>query len=225
MALPASSPALLSRRSPAVTSPALSDAVAFEQATVEFFTEAAEVLGLPKSVAMIYAVIFASPRPLSFAEVEDRLQLSKGSVSQGLRFLKQIGAIKAADAKRPKVAQASQPASEKRGLLEEASASALSFSSSAMNRDANASPHAATAAVAAYEPDMELRRLVARLLKEKIEPQLNGNDRRLAHLVATVPYADRNESRLVRARLKQLQSWHRKARKLVPFAKTLLAIG
>jgi hypothetical protein len=220
MAPPASSPALFSRRSPAVTSPASSEAAAFEQATVEFFTEAAEVLGLPKSVAMIYAIIFASPRPLSFGEVEDRLQLSKGSVSQGLRFLKQIGAIKAADAKRPKVAQASQPASEKRGLLEEASASALS--SSALKRDANASPHAA---VAAYEPDMELRRLVARLLKEKIEPQLNGNDRRLAHLVATVPYAGRDESRLVRARLKQLQSWHRKARKLVPFAKTLLAIG
>jgi hypothetical protein len=167
---------LLSQRNPAVTSPVSSDAAAFEQATVGFFTEAAEVLGLPKSVAMIYAVIFASPRPLSFAEVEDRLQLSKGSVSQGLRFLRQIGAIKAA----------------------------------------NASPHAATAGVAAYEPDMELRRLVARLLKEKIEPQLNGNDRRLAHLLATVPYAGRDESRLVRARLKQLQSWHHESGEMIP---------
>jgi hypothetical protein len=72
---------------------------------------------------------------------------------------------------------------------------------------------------------MELRRLVVRLLKERIEPQLNGNERRLAQLVATVPYPDRDESRLVRARLKHLQSWHRKARKLVPFAKTVLALG
>jgi hypothetical protein len=72
---------------------------------------------------------------------------------------------------------------------------------------------------------MELRRLAARLLKEKIEPQLNGNGRRLAQLDATDPFADRDESRLVRARLKQLQSWHRKARKLVPFAKTVLALG
>jgi hypothetical protein len=72
---------------------------------------------------------------------------------------------------------------------------------------------------------MELRRLAARLLKKKIEPQLNGNDRRLAELAASVPFADREESRLVRTRLKHLQSWHHKARRLVPFAKTILALG
>jgi hypothetical protein len=209
--------------------PSSPDAAAFEQAMGGFFMEAAEVLGLPKSVAAIYAVIFASPRPLCFADVETRLQLSKGSVSQGLRFLRQIGAIKVAEPRRSKVAQASQPASTsigRRALSKEsdASGSALSSSSSLFVRAAG-DVRAACAAHATYVPDMELRRLAARLLKEKIEPQLNGNGRRLAQLVATVPFADRDESRLVRARLKQLQSWHRKARKLVPFAKTVLALG
>jgi hypothetical protein len=54
----------------------------FEQAMVEFFVEAAEVFGLPKSVATIYGVVFASPEPLSFAEIEARVDLSKGSVGQ-----------------------------------------------------------------------------------------------------------------------------------------------
>ena len=168
---------------------------------------------------LLNAVIFASPRPLTFAAVELRLKLSKGSVSQGLRFLKEIGAIKVAEARRVKVAQASQPAPERSALSGESPESDLPPSSSFSNRDANASTRAS------YVPDMELRRLAERLLKEKIEPQLNGNGRRLAQLVAAVPFADRDEARLVRERLKQFQSWHRKARKLVPFAKTVLALG
>ena len=97
MVPPAQNPAVSSERHAAVVPARVPDAAAFEQAMVGFFTEAAEMLGLPKSVAAIYAVIFASPRPLSFADVETRLQLSKGSVSQGLRFLRQIGAIRAAE--------------------------------------------------------------------------------------------------------------------------------
>jgi DNA-binding transcriptional regulator GbsR (MarR family) len=67
---------------------------AFEQAMVAFFVEAAEVFGLPKSVATIYGVVFASPEPLSFAEIEARVDLSKGSVSQGLKVLREMGALK-----------------------------------------------------------------------------------------------------------------------------------
>jgi len=68
--------------------------VAFEVAMVEFFVEAAEVFGLPKSVATIYGVVFASTEPLSFAEIEARVDLSKGSVSQGLKMLREMGALK-----------------------------------------------------------------------------------------------------------------------------------
>ena len=69
-------------------------AVEFEGGVVAFFTEAAGLLGVPKSVAAIYGLTFASPEPLTFAQIEERLDLSKGSVSQGLRVLREIGALK-----------------------------------------------------------------------------------------------------------------------------------
>ncbi len=61
---------------------------------VAFFIEAAEMLGVPKSVAAIYGVCFASPEPLSFADIESRLDISKGSISQGLRVLREVGALR-----------------------------------------------------------------------------------------------------------------------------------
>jgi DNA-binding transcriptional regulator GbsR (MarR family) len=70
------------------------DVVAFEEAVIGFFTDAADLLGVPKSVAILYGIVFASPQPLSFAEIEHRLSLSKGSISQGLRVLREMGAIK-----------------------------------------------------------------------------------------------------------------------------------
>lgn len=68
--------------------------VAFENMIVAFFVDTAGILGMPKSVAAIYGIVFASPDPLSFADIESRLNLSKGSVSQGLRMLRELGALK-----------------------------------------------------------------------------------------------------------------------------------
>ena len=68
--------------------------VAFEEGVVEFFVDAAELLGVPKSVAAIYGIVFASPQPLSFAEIGAQLDLSSGSVSHGLRVLRELGALK-----------------------------------------------------------------------------------------------------------------------------------
>lgn len=70
------------------------EVVAFEESVIGFFTEAADLLGVPKSVAIIYGMVFASPLPLSFADIEHRVNLSKGSISQGLRVLREMGAIK-----------------------------------------------------------------------------------------------------------------------------------
>jgi DNA-binding transcriptional regulator GbsR (MarR family) len=69
------------------------DAVVFERATVDFFVNAADLLGVPKSVAAIYGIVFASPVPVSFADIEARLDISKGSISQGLRVLREMGAL------------------------------------------------------------------------------------------------------------------------------------
>lgn len=70
------------------------DVVVFEEQVVDFFISAADLLGVPKSVAAIYGIVFASPAPLSFAEIETRLNISKGSVSQGLRVLRDVGALR-----------------------------------------------------------------------------------------------------------------------------------
>lgn len=69
----------------------------FADEVVAFFINAADLLGVPKSVATIYGVLFASAAPLSFADIEARVKFSKGSVSQGLRVLREVGAIKEAD--------------------------------------------------------------------------------------------------------------------------------
>jgi DNA-binding transcriptional regulator GbsR (MarR family) len=70
--------------------------VVFEKSVVDFFLSAADLLGVPKSVAAIYGVVFASPQPLSFSDVEVRLDISKGSISQGIRVLREMGALKEA---------------------------------------------------------------------------------------------------------------------------------
>ena len=61
---------------------------------VGFFIDAADLLGVPKSVAVRYGIVFASPQPLSFADIEARGTLSKGSISQGLRVLRKMGPSK-----------------------------------------------------------------------------------------------------------------------------------
>lgn len=68
--------------------------VAFDAAVVNFFVDSAGMLGVPKSVAAIYGIVFASPEPLSFSDIDSRLDISKGSISQGLRILRDIGAVK-----------------------------------------------------------------------------------------------------------------------------------
>ncbi len=70
------------------------DIVAFDESVTAFFFEAADLLGIPKSVAAIYGICFASAEPLSFSDVRDRLALSAGSISQGIRVLREVGALK-----------------------------------------------------------------------------------------------------------------------------------
>lgn len=61
---------------------------------VRICVEAVRPWGLSPSVGQIFGVIYVSRKPLAFADVAARLELSKGSVSQGLRFLRTLGAIK-----------------------------------------------------------------------------------------------------------------------------------
>lgn len=68
--------------------------VEFEESVVAFFMESAAILGVPKSVAALYGICFASPEPLSYSVIQTRLNLSAGSISQGLKALREVGALK-----------------------------------------------------------------------------------------------------------------------------------
>jgi DNA-binding transcriptional regulator GbsR (MarR family) len=67
-----------------------------EQQMIDFFADGVRVLGLPRSIGEIYGLLFISSDPLSLDDLVERLAISKGSVSQGLRTLKTLGAIREA---------------------------------------------------------------------------------------------------------------------------------
>lgn len=175
--------------------------VAFEAQVVTFFVEAANLLGVPKSVAAIYGVIFASPEPLSFGEIEARLEISKGSVSQGLRVLRDVGAVREAQ-------QSSEP---------------LAVSSESDSQlKAPSSPFASRSAH--YEPDLELRKLVAHFLETRLENQLKEGSSKLKALTQAIPALAAADDEKLRTRLKSLSDWHKKTSGLLPIAKTFLKL-
>ena len=65
----------------------------FQREVVEFFVHTAQALGLPKSVGEIYGLLFSADRPLALDEIVVLLGISKGSASQGLRFLQNLMAV------------------------------------------------------------------------------------------------------------------------------------
>lgn len=82
------------RSSPIVIEQQPSRDSAFEQECITLFSGFLHVLGVPYSIGAIYGLLFASPEPLCFADIVQRLEMSKGSVSQGLAFLRQSGAVR-----------------------------------------------------------------------------------------------------------------------------------
>jgi DNA-binding transcriptional regulator GbsR (MarR family) len=64
-----------------------------ERQVVEVFVDGVRVLGLPRSIGEIYGLLFVSRSPLSLDDLVKRLNISKGSASQGLRMLKNLGAV------------------------------------------------------------------------------------------------------------------------------------
>lgn len=66
----------------------------FEGKVVSFFCDGVKMLGLPRSLGEIYGLLFITPEPLSLDDLVSQLGISKGSVSQGLRMLKNLGAVR-----------------------------------------------------------------------------------------------------------------------------------
>jgi len=175
--------------------------VEFEARMVAFFVDAAELLGVPKSVAAIYGIVFASPEPLNFADIEARLDISKGSVSQGLRVLREVGALRV-------VSGEGRASSAENG---EADSPAAANGSRNSSRD-----H--------YVPDLELRKLVTRFLEKRLGKQLSAGNEKLNGLKFSIPAGSAAATAELDRRLQSLQDWHKRARQLLPVAKAFLKL-
>jgi DNA-binding transcriptional regulator GbsR (MarR family) len=64
-----------------------------EKEVVDIFVRIAGVLNLPRSVGELYGVLFISPDPLCIDDLMRKLNISKGSTSQGLKILRSFGAV------------------------------------------------------------------------------------------------------------------------------------
>lgn len=67
---------------------------ALEVGIIDFFVNALKALGIPKSIGELYGLLFASPDPVPLDTLVQRLSMSKGSASQGLKLLRAVGAVK-----------------------------------------------------------------------------------------------------------------------------------
>jgi DNA-binding transcriptional regulator GbsR (MarR family) len=68
---------------------------ALEVESIEMFIGFFKLIGLQKSIGEIYGLLFVSPRALPMDEIIDRLGISLGAASQGLKVLRSVGAVKA----------------------------------------------------------------------------------------------------------------------------------
>lgn len=204
--------------------------VAFEDAVVSYFVESAEMLGVPKSVAAIYGICFASTKPLSFSEINERLEISSGSISQGLKVLKEVGALRAVPALmenaegRMQNGESAQEATETMEKRQPAGTSApqlpYTFPVKRLTRTSGARVGEARSC---YTPDLELRNLVLHWIETRLQGQLKSGQDRMRAIVAAVPAGPAGEP--LRDRIKHLESWQSKARALLPVMKTFLKLG
>ena len=159
--------------------------VAFESAVVAYFVDAADILGVPKSVAAVYGICFATPEPLSFSEIDERLDISSGSISQGLRVLRDVGALRLAC----EAASSAEPDTKHRDY---------------------------------YEPELELRNLIAAFLDQRLERGLKAGRARLGALTRCVPKTSAASGKILGSRLRSLEKWQDKTCALMPVVKAFL---
>lgn len=65
-----------------------------EVEAIEMFINFLRLIGLPKSVGEIYGLLFVAPRPMAMDQIMDRLDISLGAASQGLKLLRSFGAVR-----------------------------------------------------------------------------------------------------------------------------------
>jgi len=65
----------------------------FQEESVSFFVHVASVVSMPKSIGEIYGLLFSTREPLSLDDIIERLRMSRGSASEGTRWLRKVGAV------------------------------------------------------------------------------------------------------------------------------------
>ena len=65
-----------------------------EVESIEMFINFLRLLGWPKSVGEIYGLLFVSAAPLAMDDIMARLGMSLGAASQGLKLLREFGAVR-----------------------------------------------------------------------------------------------------------------------------------
>jgi hypothetical protein len=184
----------------------------FQNECATFFSEVVQVFGVPKSVGQIYGLLYASPEPLSFSDIVERLEISKGSASQGLQLLRSLGAIKVADAKRC-------PLSGALTAGDSAEPGALRLSRNPSHFHLHSGGEAPRRI--AYEPELSLRRLVSGVMQERISPLAVAGTDRLGRL-RELAESGGGASDFYLDRVKQLETWRRRLRTVLPVLSMLL---
>ena len=62
--------------------------------SIDFFVRMMSMLGMPRSVGEIYGLLYFSPDPLPMDQIVNRLGISVGSASQGLKTLRALKAVR-----------------------------------------------------------------------------------------------------------------------------------
>ena len=64
-----------------------SSLIEIERQVVSLFADGVRLAGLPRSIGEIYGLLFISAEPLAMDDLVERLNISKGSASQGLSLI------------------------------------------------------------------------------------------------------------------------------------------
>jgi hypothetical protein len=172
----------------------------FEQSLVALGISAATAFSLPKSVGAMFGLTYASAQPLALDDYVERLEISKGSASQGLKFLQHMGAIKPVYFR-----------DEGRGTRDDDKGSTLVPGRLSVRRTY-------------YEPETSLRRILIGILNENILPHLKQSGDAVDRLREQLGDVEDTEERAVLAdRLKTLEGWGKKGRMLLPLAERVLS--
>lgn len=197
---------------PAPAAPGVAGLSAFEAEVVAVFADLVVLLGLPKSMGEIYGLVFASAEPPSFGDIEQKLGLSKGSVSQGLRSLRELGAIREAGSMEQGAG----------GNELHASVPPVTGLSGGVGAGLSHPPSGSTASGRAtrWVATTELRQLIGTLLRERLTPYLERQDQRMktaeAALAAEAGLHDVKTLKALQNRFQKLQTWQSRARTVLP---------